>query len=121
MRLLLDAHVSSRHLGRPLRRAGHDVLALDQDPTLGSLADEDVFALAAEAQRIVVTHNIRDFAPLARIWAEASRPHAGCVPVTLPHTAYGAILRGLAAAFAGRPKQDDWRDRVELLTGPSRR
>lgn len=118
---MLDAHVSSRHLGGPLRRAGHDVLALDQDPALGSLADEDVLALAAEAHRIVVTHNIRDFAPLVRVWAEAGRPHGGCILVTLPHTAYGAILRGLAAAFAGRPRQRDWRARVEFLTAPSGR
>ncbi len=69
----------------------------------------------------MVTHNIRDFAPLARAWAESRRQHAGCVLVTLPHTAYGAILRGLGAAFAARPRQADWRDRIEFLTGPSRK
>ena len=47
MRVLLDAHVSNRHVGRKLAAAGHDVLALDQDETLSRLADEDVLMLAA--------------------------------------------------------------------------
>ena len=69
----------------------------------------------------MVTHNIRDFAPLARAWAESGRRHAGCVLVPLPHTAYGAILRGLGAAFAARPKQGDWSDRIEFLATPPSR
>lgn len=115
MRLLLDAHVSSRHVGRRLVAAGHDVLALDQDETLGRLADEDVLVLAAEQERIVITHNVRHFAALARGWAEARRGHAGIILVTLPHTAYGAILRRLEHAFAQRAGQADWIDRVEFL------
>ncbi len=115
MHVLLDAHVSSRHVGRKLVRAGHDVLALDQDETLGRLADEDVLVLAAEQERIVITHNVRHFVVLARSWAEARRSHAGIILIMLPHTAYGAILRRLEQAFAVRPGQDDWADRVEFL------
>ena len=63
----------------------------------------------------MITHNIRDFAPLARAWAESARRHAGCILIPLPHTAYGAILRGLRAAFVARPRQEDWRDRTEFL------
>lgn len=115
MQLLLDAHVSSRHIGRKLVAAGHDVLALDQDETLSRLADEDVLVLAAEQQRIVITHNVRHFAALARSWAEARRSHPGMILVTFPHTAYGAILRRLEQAFAMRPGRPDWIDRVEFL------
>lgn len=115
MQLLLDAHVSSRHVGRKLVAAGHDVLALDQDETLAGLADEDVLVLAAAQGRIVITHNVRHFAALARTWAEAGRSHAGLILVTLPHSAYGAILRRLEAAFALRPGQPEWVDRVEFL------
>lgn len=114
MRVLLDAHVSSRHVGRRLVRAGHDVLAIDQDQTLGKLADEDLLALAAEQNRIVVTHNVRHFVPIVRSW-EARRGHCGLILVTLPHTDYGAILRRLEQAFAERPDQAAWTDRVAFL------
>ncbi len=115
MRVLLDAHVSSRHVGRRLARAGHDVLALDQDETLGRLADGEVLALAVEQERIVITHNVRHFAPIVRSWVEARRSHHGLILVTLPHTDHGAILRRLDQAFAARPDQEEWVDRVEFL------
>lgn len=115
MRVLLDAHVSSRHIGRRLERAGHDVLALGLDDTLNRLSDEDLLALAADQQRIVITHNVRHFAPIARSWAETGRSHRGLILVTLAHTDYGAILRRLERMFAARADQDDWIDRVEFL------
>lgn len=117
MRVLLDVHVSSRHVGRRLARAGHDVLALDQDETLSRLADEEVLALAAEQERIVITHNVRHFVPIARSWAEARRSHHGLILVTRAYTDYGAILRRLEQVFAACPDQDDWVDRVEFLGG----
>lgn len=115
MRLLLDAHVSSRHIGRVLVEAGHDVLALDQDQTLARLPDEEVLEFAAAERRIVVTHNIRHFAPIVRRRAEAGERHAGCVLVTLPHTAYGAILQGIQAAFEARARQEEWVDHAEFI------
>lgn len=115
MRVLLDAQVSSRRIGRRLVAAGHDVVALDQDPALGKLADEDVLAVAAEQERIVLTHNVRHLAAIARQWAEAQRHSSGLVLITLPHTAYGAILRGLERAFEARPVQRQWIDRTEFL------
>jgi len=115
VRLLLDAHVSSRHVGRKLVRVGHDVLALDQNETLARLADEDVLALSAAQQWIVITPNVRHFVVLARVWAEARRSHAGMILVTLPHTAYGALSRRLDEAFSIRPAQADWIDRVEFV------
>lgn len=115
MRVLLDAHVSGRRIGRALRRRGHDVLALDQDETLRRLADEEVLNLALEQERIVVTHNVRHFVPIVRGWVEARRSHRGLILVTLPHTDYGAILRRLERTFAAHPNQGDWADRVEFL------
>ena len=61
MRLLLDAHVSGPRVGGPLAERGHDVRALDQEPELEGLEDEDVLALATEDERILVTHNVADF------------------------------------------------------------
>lgn len=115
MRALLDAHVSSRHVGRKLKRGGHDVLALDQDETFSRLADEEVLALAAEQGRILITHNVRHFVPIARNWIEAQRSHYGLILVTLPHTDYGAILRRLEQMFAARPDQEAWIERVEFV------
>ena len=73
---------------------GHDVLALDQNEALSRLADEDVLALAAEQERIVITHNVRDFAPIVRRWTEARRPHHGVILVALATTDYGASCVG---------------------------
>lgn len=79
MRLLLDANLSPKRIGRLLERQGHDVLSLVADPTLSSLDDPEVLVLAADEHRILVTRNARDFAPLLREWAEAGRQHAGCI------------------------------------------
>ena len=76
---------------------------------------QEVLALAVEQERIVITHNVRHFVPIARTWAEVRRSHRGLILVMLLHTDYGAILRRLEQAFAARPVQDDWIDRVEFL------
>jgi hypothetical protein len=115
VRILLDAHLSGRRIGGPLRRAGHDVLALDENLTLKQLPDGEVLDLAIDEGRIVVTANIRDFARLARSSIEAGRGHAGMVLVPPDSLAFGELLRGLARLFAERPAATDWVDRVEFL------
>ena len=115
MRLLLDAHVSSRRIGRPLQRRGHDVLALDREPELAALDDEQVLTLAAADSRIVITHDVKDFAPLLRAWAERGTSHAGCILVTLGHAETGRILRRLEALLGRVGDQRDWVDRAEFL------
>jgi len=115
MRVLLDAHLSGRRIGGPLRRAGHDVLALDDDLTLKQLPDGDVLDLAIEQGRIVVTANIRDFAMLARSRMEARESHSGIVLIPPGDLAFGVVLRGLARLFDERPEATDWVNRVEFL------
>ena len=115
MRILLDAHVSSRHIGRPLATAGHDVLAIDQDELLGRLSDDELIELAVEQTRILITHNVRDFAPISRRWAEARRSHSGLILVTLPTTAYGTILHGVDKTFIDSPLQAAWLDRTVFV------
>jgi len=115
VRLLLDAHASSRRIGRPLERLGHDVLALDREPQLTTLPDEQVLAYALSEQRILLTHDLKDFVPLVRDWAEAGRTHAGCLLVTRGPREYGAILGAIDALFERTPKQRDWIDRAEFL------
>ena len=116
MRLLLDANLSPRRIGSPLRESGHDVLSLASDAALGALDDPQVLELSADESRILVTRNSRDFAPLLREWAEADRHHAGCILVwTLAHHEFGAIIRGVAGLLEARPDPKQWRDLTAAL------
>jgi predicted nuclease of predicted toxin-antitoxin system len=116
VRLLLDANLSPRGIGLPLRSTGHDVRALAEEPALDALDDPGVLALAASEDRILVTRNSRDFAPLAREWAEAGRSHAGCILIwTLDHSRFAEIVAGIERLLAERPRQEDWRDLTEAF------
>lgn len=109
LRLLLDANLSPKGIGGPLRAAGHDVRSLAAERALEGLDDPDVLALAAAEGRILVTRNSRDFAPLLREWAEAGRPHAGCVLIwSFDHSEFGAISEGLERLLSVRPAQQNW-------------
>jgi predicted nuclease of predicted toxin-antitoxin system len=113
VRLLLDANLSPRRIATPLRTAGHDVLALAEDSTLEGLDDPAVLELAAAANRILITRNSRDFAPLAREWAEAQRPHAGMILIwTLDHPQFSKIVEGIGRCIKQLPRQKDWGDVV---------
>jgi hypothetical protein len=73
------------------------------------LDDPDVLALATVEKRIVVTRNSRDFAPLAREWAELGRPHAGVILVwSCDHSEFAAIVSGVERYLSIYPTQDDW-------------
>lgn len=116
MRLLLDANLSPKRIGSALQKRGHDVLSLASDAALGALDDPRVLALAAEQDRILVTRNSRDFAPLLREWGEAGRHHAGCILIwTLAHHEFGAIIDGVTRLLRGRPDAEQWRDLVVAL------
>jgi hypothetical protein len=111
VRLLLDAHVSGRNVGRRLAENAHDVRALDQEPALEGLDDDDVLALAATEQRILVTHNVADFPRILREWAAAQRAHAGVILVYgIDHSEFTLIARGIERWLQLRPDQADWRD-----------
>lgn len=111
MRLLLDANLSPRGIAKRLREAGHDVLALAQDASYEGLADPQVLELAASERRILITRNSRDFAPLARQWAEAQRPHAGLILIwTLDHSQFAKITAGIELQLQRRPEQEQWHD-----------
>lgn len=111
MRLLLDAHVSGPNVGGPLSERGHEVRALDQEPELEGLEDQDVLALASEDGRILVTHNVADFPEVLREWAADGRSHPGVILVYgIQHSEFGLILRGIERWLAVRPRQEDWVD-----------
>lgn len=111
MRLLLDAHVSGPSVGGPLGDRGHDVRALDQEPELEGLDDEDVLALANEDRRIVVSHNVADFPEILREWASGGRSYAGVILVYgIGHSEFGLIVRGIDRWLELRPRQEEWVD-----------
>jgi hypothetical protein len=72
--------------------------------------------MAADEDRILVTRNSRDFAPLLRQWSEEGRHHSGCLLIwTLGHHEFGAILKGITKVLKEHPEQDQWRDLAVAL------
>ena len=116
MRILLDAHISGRTVGKALGESGHDVRALDSEPELEGLSDSEVLELAAAEGRVLVTANIRDFEPILREWAGEDRPHAGMilVPSSVRNEAFGILISGIEEIL-GDARQEDWVDRVAWL------
>jgi hypothetical protein len=116
MKLLLDAHVSGRVVGRALAETGHDVRALDSEPELEGLDDPAVLELAAKEGRVLVTANVKDFEPILREWAGEGRSHAGVilVPRSVSNEAFGVLVSGIGKTLSGAD-QDGWLDRVEWL------
>jgi Domain of unknown function (DUF5615) len=113
MRLLLDAHLSSRRIGEPLRERGHDVRAIAAEPELDGLVDEDVLELATAEARILVTRNSRDFAPICRRWAESQRDHAGVILIwSFRHGEFGEIIEGVEAVLGRIGGGESWRSLV---------
>lgn len=117
MRLLLDAHVSGPNVGHRLEERGHDVRALDQEPGLEGLDDDDVLTLAATEQRILVTHNVADFPRILREWGAAQRAHAGVILVYgIDHSELGLIALGIERWLQLRPAEADWSDFPAILS-----
>ena len=114
--MLLDAHVSGRAIGRALREAGHDVLALDEHRELEGLDDDVVLDLAGQEERVLLTFNVRDFPDILRQRAEESRSHAGCIIVVgIGQNEFGVVLRLLTKELGARPDQSDWQDLALFL------
>jgi predicted nuclease of predicted toxin-antitoxin system len=115
LRLLLDANLSSKRVGEPLRRR-HDVRAIADEQELDGLDDELVLELASQEERILVTRNSRDFAPITRSWAEAGREHAGVILIwTLTHRQYAEIIRAIETWIEQMPDASSWRGIVVAI------
>jgi hypothetical protein len=111
VRLLLDAHVSGPVVGRRLEVKGHDVRALDQEPALEALDDDDVLSLATGERRVLVTHNVSDFPRILREWAASGRSHAGAMLVYgIDHAEFDLVVRGIERWLERRPTDADWLD-----------
>jgi predicted nuclease of predicted toxin-antitoxin system len=116
VRLLLDAHVSGPRVGSRLQVVGHDVRALDQEPDLEGLDDEDLLALAHEDQRILVTNDIGDFPSILREWAATQRAHAGVILVYgTDHRQFDLVVRGIQRWLELYPEPASWIDLAAVL------
>jgi nucleoside-diphosphate-sugar epimerase len=116
MKLMLDAHISGRAVGKALVESGHDVRALDSESVLEGMEDPAVLELAFAESRVLVTANVSDFEPLLREWTEEGRSHAGVVlvPSSVPNEAFGVLIRGIRKTLENF-SQEDWANRVEWL------
>jgi len=108
LRLLLDANLSPRGIAIRPREAGHDVLALAEESSPEGLSE--VLELATAEERVLVTRDSRDFAPLAREWAGAQRPHTGLILIrTLDHSQFAEIVAGIESYLERWPSHEQWR------------
>jgi Domain of unknown function (DUF5615) len=80
VKLLLDEQISGKVAER-LRERGHDVTAATDDPSLRGLSDPDLFEMAQQQGRALVTYNRVDFEPIIREYAAENREHHGLVIV----------------------------------------
>lgn len=102
-RLLLDEMISAK-IAVQLRERGRDVHAVLERRELVTYPDEALLELAAREDRVLVTKNIVDFAPLGQRWAADSRSHAGLVFIStkrFPEARdwIGAVISALVRAY----------------------
>jgi hypothetical protein len=77
VRLLLDEDVW-QGLAQALRDAGYDALSATEAGCKG-ISDEEILAHAIDQSRAVLTHNIRDFVPLAATYYTEGIGHSGII------------------------------------------
>ncbi|MEM7112408.1 MAG: DUF5615 family PIN-like protein [Chloroflexota bacterium] len=108
VKLLLDVHIWEG-LAATLQKQGFDVLHINHTPHR-ELEDEGVLEFAAQEERAVLTCNHRDFVPLARIWFEEGKPHAGIIlSIQLSRTAYLQQTQKLLSTLSAAQLQNSVR------------
>jgi predicted nuclease of predicted toxin-antitoxin system len=110
VKLLLDEQISGKVTER-LRKQGHDVVAATADPALRGLSDPDLFDVAQEQGRVLVTYNRADFEELVREYAAAEREHGGLVivhPTRFPSSELARLVKALAKQADGLPRSGNF-------------
>ncbi len=120
MRLLLDEQYSPE-IAAQLRRAGNDVTAVKGDSELEGMNDDPLLRQAAAQGRALLTNNVRDFAPLAGLWAAGGEEHLGLIftsDESLPRSrnTIGAYTKKLRELLERNPEDESLRGRIEWLT-----
>jgi hypothetical protein len=103
VKLLLDEQISGKVAER-LGYRGHDVVAATDDPGLREFSDPDLFEVAQEQDRALVTYNRADFEPIVREFAHVNREHFGLVfihPMRFPSWEFTRIAGALESLLEG--------------------
>ena len=102
-----------------LRRLGVDAISIHDRPQLEGSADEDVMRVAIAERRVLVTNNVRDYAPLVEEFGLRGETHFGVVftdDATFPRTrdGIGSLVHALAALTAST-RDDSMLDGCQYL------
>lgn len=103
MKLLFDEQISGKVAER-LRDRGHDVTAATDDSSLPGLSDPDLFEVARQQGRALVTYNRVDFEPIIREYAEKNQGHCGLVivhPIRFPSWEFTLVAAALEGLLTG--------------------
>jgi predicted nuclease of predicted toxin-antitoxin system len=110
-RLYFDEDADGR-LADALRRRGYDVETTADAGRL-SADDEPQLAYAASRQRVLVTHNVKDFPDHHVAWMQAARTHGGIV-ILIGHDTVGTWLRRMVRLLS-RLSAEDLRNQLVFL------
>jgi hypothetical protein len=97
VKLLLDEQISGKVAER-LGNRGNDVVATTANPSLRGLSDPDLFDVAQQQGRALVTYNRPDFEAIVREFAETNRLHHGLVivhPTRFPSWEFARLAAAL--------------------------
>lgn len=89
LKLFLDEHIW-QELTERLSEKGFDALHI-YNVDRGGFPDDTQLEFAAQQGRAILTYNTKDFLPLAELWYEAGRDHAGIIVST--QLEHGELLR----------------------------
>lgn len=81
LKLLID-EMYTPVVAEQLRERGGDVEAVTERAELRGLPDKDLFSLAQQEERAIVTENIDDFSVIATNYDQRSQAHFGLVLVS---------------------------------------
>jgi hypothetical protein len=109
LKLLTDEHYTPE-IAAGLRKARHDVTAV-ADVQMTGASDEVLLAFAASEQRVLLTNNVRYFAPIAIHWTAAGRNHHGLLftsDESMPRgkATIGRYLEALSTFMGAHPDED---------------
>ncbi len=118
MKLLVD-EMYSTEIAVGLRARGVDAVSVHEVPDLESQSDSKVLRHASQDCRVVVTNNVRHFAPLVEAFGLSGESHHGVLftdDQTFPRgeNGIGRLVLALAAFAAGKP-DDDLMDSCQYL------
>lgn len=94
-----------------LRKLGVDAISIHDRSQLEGSSDEEVMRVAIAERRVLVTNNVRDYAPLVEGFGLRGETHFGVVftdDATFPRTrdGIGLLVRALAALDVGSSDDD---------------